>query len=74
MSNQGKGRLYEVTYDGLWELYHSVSEQIEQMELPGFVPTTTDRLSKPYLIAEQKRLWAKIRAHELYQKTVHIPF
>jgi len=74
MSNTGKGRLYEITYDGLWELYHSVSEQLEQMEMPGFVPGATDTLSKPYLISEQKRLWAKIRAHELYQKTAHIPF
>jgi len=73
MSNTGKGRLYEVTYDGLWELYHSASETLEAMELPGFVPTTTDRLSKPYLIAEQKRLWKIIRGHELY-KTDGQPF
>jgi hypothetical protein len=67
MSNAGKGRLYEVTYDGLWELYHSASEALEMMELPGFEPNTTARLSNPYLIAEQKRLWAKIREHELYK-------
>jgi len=68
MSNTGKGRLYEITYDGLWELYHSASEQLEQMEIPGFVAGATDTLSKPYLIAEQKRLWKKIREHDLYKK------
>lgn len=74
MSNTGKGRIYEVTYDGLWLLYHETSERLEQMELPGYVPNTTDKLSKPYLIGEQKRLWKKIREHELYGTTPHIPF
>jgi len=74
MSNAGKGRIYEITYDGLWALYHAASEQLETMEQPDYVPDTQDVLTKPYLISEQKRLWKKIREHELFGKTAHIPF
>lgn len=74
MSNDGGGRIYEITYNGLWLLYQDVSVQLEQMELPGYVPAMTDRLSKPYLLSEQKRLWSKIRDHELFGTTPDIPF
>lgn len=74
MSNAGKGRLYEITYDGLWLLYEDVCVQLEQMELSGYTPNTTDRLSKPYLLTEQKRLWGKITEHELFGTTPKIPF
>jgi len=68
------GRIYEITYDVLWLLYHDVCTQLEQMELPGYVPATTDRISKPYLLSEQKRLWSKIREHALFGTTPDIPF
>ena len=74
MSNEGKGRIYEITYEGLWALYHDTSERLEEMENPGYVADTQDILTKPYLISEQKRLWKKIREHALYNTTSNIPF